>query len=405
MTAAVKRFAATPCSACSELKVCGGLESDNSLFGCLSRCQTIGKCRTDWVCPCRLDEYVQRKQEVDGFEFRLNETLHGPQLRMPVYIPKIHHKYRRVSEPSVEFVAISTFSVFKLSSNQYASRFASPKAFRQELRVREDANVLLLSIAKDFILEPFWRHHKEAAPKLTKLNLMGITVPNFSFFNDAPRYHTLYNRKRMVLAAECLSSAGVPVVPHLNAENSTDWDFWESLLREQPHLRYVVKEFKTGNSNREKGIRAIHQLEDLQQKIGRPLHPILVSASQFVEVAAKVFSHFTIIDSAPAMRAINRIRLSVRGDRLVEHAVRTDLGEPVDNLLEKNIQACKSSLVRRIQVARETTTDQLNFELGVEHELKCPHCLRALTELEFGTRLVAGKRVRQSWCRECRGSR
>lgn len=37
---------------------------------------------------------------------------------------------------------------------------------------------------------------------------------------------------------------------------------------------------------------------------------------------------------------------------------------------------------------------------------QCPRCQRVgLTDEHFGTRVIRGKRVRQSWCRECRSAR
>lgn len=37
---------------------------------------------------------------------------------------------------------------------------------------------------------------------------------------------------------------------------------------------------------------------------------------------------------------------------------------------------------------------------------RCPHCGRVgLTDEHFGSRMVRGKRVRQSWCRECRSAK
>lgn len=47
---------------------------------------------------------------------------------------------------------------------------------------------------------------------------------------------------------------------------------------------------------------------------------------------------------------------------------------------------------------------ELKEERNVPGLTTCPHCGKeAKTALAFGTRVIRGKRVPQSWCRDCRG--
>ena len=77
----------------------------------------------------------------------------------------------------------------------------------------------------------------ETAAALARLGTIAMTVPNFSFFENAPRPHTLWNLKRMLIVAEELTTAGLPAVVHLNALTAADWKLWTHFLRVRPEIK------------------------------------------------------------------------------------------------------------------------------------------------------------------------
>src|SRR5436305_1475916 len=92
-----------------------------------------------------------------------------------------------------------------------------------------------------------------------------------------------------------------------------------SLSRRSPSCAsYVVKEFRTGKVNPGRGRRAIEDLKQLQQDLGRDIHPIVVGGAQFIEQVAVAFKNFTLIDSTPAMKALKRRRLALRNNGLLD---------------------------------------------------------------------------------------
>ena len=57
----------------------------------------------------------------------------------------------------------------------------------------------------------------DLAQRIANLKFAAVTVPNYSYFTDAPRTDILWNRKRAMIVTEELSAAGALVIPHLNA--------------------------------------------------------------------------------------------------------------------------------------------------------------------------------------------
>jgi len=179
-------------------------------------------------------------------------------------------------------VALSTFDFVKRSREGYGPTSRTAADLCKRFRLRPDAKILLVSVATDRKLEAYWSYRSlyNAPIALALLGPVGITVPNFSFFNDAPRPHTLWNRRRMEVVARELSLAGARVIPHLNAATEADWQFWTSMLRERTDIRVIAKEFQTGNAPPERAVAAIQRLARLQRDLKRLLHPLLVGAAR-----------------------------------------------------------------------------------------------------------------------------
>jgi hypothetical protein len=178
------------------------------------------------------------------------------------------------------------------------------------------------------------------AAQLARLRAAAIIAPNFSFFiGDVPRTHTLYNRKRICLAAQKLSDAGCRVILPLNAVTANDWDFWYGVLRDNPSITYVAKEFQTGLSGPILGGTAIKRLAEMQDRLRRSLHPVALGAYNFRRELRQHFNSHTIIDSRPFMLTVSR-RQTTRAPsgRYVDAFTPTSSGQPLDHLLNHNIR-------------------------------------------------------------------
>ena len=334
------------CDECYFRAVCGGMDGQQSLGGCMTHCHS--DCLANgcaWTCPNR-DDWLSRWEEVGGWPPAPLLPIRSPgeqekRFKMPRYLPVIQHGYSRASSLVWPNVAIPTFKVVRHGRNE--SLYLSVNGasdLRKKFKVAPLTQILMVSVSFDDPIERYWQGRRvdNIPAQLSTLDAMGITTPNFSFFSDAPRTHTLWNRTRIVRVAEELSAAGMGVILHLNAQTRADWRFWTEVLRDQPQIRYVAKEFQTGLHNLAKVKQALDDLAQLQQEIGRDIHPVMMGAMQFAPYAASHFNDFTIVDSSAFLKAMSRrVLIRTKSGHWNWQPISTAEEEPLDSLLFHNI--------------------------------------------------------------------
>lgn len=321
------------CHHCAYRGACGGLDGDQSyLFGCFAS-QSHHEC--DFTCPCRPAEFRARLRGGGGLEPRAWQAMKLPSIALPSYVPIVRHGYgRRVVFDPQSPVGISLKDLFgRRRPSAYRPVSGTGAELRAAFRLAASTPMVLVSVAEDRHIEAYWamRNVRDLAGQIASLGFAAMTVPNYSFFTDAPRTDVLFNRKRMMIVSEELSVAGQPVIPHLQAITSADWRFWEDILRRQP-IVYVAKEFQTGLRTRELGLAALDELARLQDRLGRPLHPLVIGGAQYnADFAARFASH-TVVDSQPFMTTVKRKSFTMIDGRLRRRPSRLGQGP----LLEKN---------------------------------------------------------------------
>lgn len=261
---------------------------------------------------------------------------------LPEYLPIIQHGGKRRIPLDAPTIGIPTFKILHWyrSSKQLRPVVRSARSLREMFHLRQDCRVVLISVAKDPQIEQFWSRHRkdEIATAIRELNIEAMTVPNFSFFEDAPYIHNVWNRWRMIRVAETLSAAGISVIPHLNTLYSNDWDYWRGYLQEHPNITCIVKEFQTGNAKAQYAREAIAALRRLEQRLGRGLHPILVGARFVLGEAKASFPRMTLADSNPFMKTVNRRELTANlGGRRKWLRLQLERHERLDSLLATNL--------------------------------------------------------------------
>ena len=348
------------CASCLLYGPCGGHPLDIiRAIGCAN--YTDGQAPVDPHDMNPLDEerYWRLWDDVGGLlDYSIAGIAPIDSARLPTYIPILQHPYSRVEQLEAPIVALHLFQLFRRGPDgRYCCRFANGAQLRARYRLRPDCQIVLSGVAIDRRLELFWAHHRKdaAAAQLAALGIIGVTTPNFSFFTDVTRYQILRNRKRIVLVMERLSELGVPVAPHLNALTSRDWEFWFELLTDHPTTSVVALEFQTGLSTLPEGRHALAQVADLQQRLGRLLHPILVGGAKYYLDAQALFSRFTVMDSRPFMEAQARRELTgdaVQGFRWTKSA--TGKGESIGHLLTANFSRYPEKLKLPLPVEEPT---------------------------------------------------
>lgn len=326
------------------------------LWGCFSECIGCNPNTCDWTCPHpdKMDTFVDRWREVGGFPARTTKPLRAPNVvDFPTYVPVIQHGYKFDQPLNLPAVALPTFKVLRKRRNgTYGGRSDGSAALRREFGAAPNARVLLVSVARDKHLEAYWRARRldNVPQQIATMGVDAVTVPNFSFFEDSPRTHLLWNLRRMAKVAEELSDAGVGVIPHVNALIEADWDYWVDLLKAQEQIRFVAKEFQTGLARREAGRRAFDQLCRLQDRVGRALHPILIGGGRFASDLPRHFARFTIVDSVPFMRTLHRqVAMVSEAGNLRWLPQETPQGSSLNALWSLNIEQYRRWLNQRAQ--------------------------------------------------------
>ena len=325
------------CRDCAFLRLCGGLEGQQTMFGCFTSCGSCGvdqgKC--DYTCP-RKPDFWRHWVEVGGLAPKQRRELPRLELPLPQYVPMVRHGSSRVEALPVDVVALNTFEVVDSMCNAYDG---CPEDLRSRFQVAHDAKILLVSVNKDRYVESFWAHrNQERLVALAQLGVTAISTPNFSFFDDAPRLHSVRNLWRILRSAEDLADAGITAIPHVNALSREDWKMWAKVLKENPAVRHVCKEFQTGLTNPQRAADAVGGLRWLQDEVGRELHPIIVGGRRVAHQIAKSFTSFTVIDSVPFFATVKRKRIVTNGVAATRVDNPTAPDETLDLLLQDNVR-------------------------------------------------------------------
>ena len=349
------------CRDCAFLDMCGGLEEQQSMFGCFTSCGTCGvdKDQCDYTCP-RKPTFWRDWVEVGGLDPKQRRDLPGLNLALPQYVPMLRHGSSRGEALPADFVSLNTFEII---DSTCTARDASPDRLRERFQVAADANVLLISVNQDRYVESFWAHRDRARlAALAQLGITAISTPNFSFFDDAPRLHSVRNFWRILRAAEDIADAGMIPIPHVNALSREDWKLWAKVLRDNPAVRHVCKEFQTGLSDPERAANAVEGLRWLQDAAGRSLHPVIVGGRRVTHRVARHFSSFTIVDSVPFFATVKRKRILVSGASGTQVDNPTAPDELLDALLQDNVRAYR----RLVDVC--TVSDRVYVPEGFDDE-------------------------------------
>lgn len=333
---------------------CGGLdEQQTTLEGCFASCgnlvqpEGVSECEFfNWVCPCRGAAFRELVREVGTLYARPWRGLRAPTVELPHYIPMVRHGSGRKTPLAYPVVGISITDLMPQTREAtYGPIVDTAEGLRARFGLAPGTKVILSGVANDPVIEYFWRYHtvREVVARLSALDIAAVTTPNFSLPRNAPRTHSLYNLKRLVIGAERLS-AGLGVIPHINAVTEHDWLMWAWLLRGQPHIRYIACEMQTGYRSPARARWAIEKFAELQDRIGRALHPVAMGGVQHTALFAAHFDSFTVVDSHPFISAVKHREIMRVGRRRVPI--------PRDALLRRNIRRRQQMVEAEVERVR-----------------------------------------------------
>lgn len=328
------------CNQCHYRERCGGLQTEAQVFDCTSLCRCTDPPKCDNVCSKNPGHFVARIQEVRTLALEnVQRASRVSPLDLPSITPLVYHSAARSRTPAASVVALSLYELIDKRSGEL--RFKTRHALTTQFRISNDSMIVLSGTDQDLPLERWWRlkDRTATARALGDLGVKLITAPNFSLFDDVPRFDNMYNMKRIAISAAEIQSAGVHCAIHVNARTDRDWDHWISYLTERDEYDYIAFEFGTGAGARPRFPWHVKQLCRLAREVPRPINLIARGGIPGLQDLGKAFSTVTLIDTASFVRAQRRRRAVVSSTGLSWEQALTPKGAFIDDLLDENVAA------------------------------------------------------------------
>lgn len=312
-------------------------------YGCNNGCSAPNICRNN----CNKCGYICRKRS--GAQIFLN-SLGGPEFpnltnqpvswpgEVPVLLPAIAARFASISAPDIlPWVAINAARM--VISRNYESGGLRRKNgnFRDFARVHLDTQIVLHMYIPDPPLEAFWRTRRKIYPSLREFDL--VIAPNFSVYEDSPRFEHLINMKRSALVYMEMLQQGIRAVPDISWATYEDLDRWIEYIN-----RYSIPVISTS-------IQTVHQnagnywreylkgLQYLAGKLNRGTVIILVGAGSLKKMRAireKILHKVVFLTTQPFLLA--------RKGRTINRKLEAEFKD-YDKLFFKNISSLHRELI------------------------------------------------------------
>lgn len=327
------------CVECPDFQDCGGLQTAEAVFDCASLCVCESPRDCQFVCRRDPVKFVRRVREVGGFG--LGNVPRAPRLthsRLPGMVPLLYHGYMRKQPLKSEAVALRLADLYDFGTGRL--KFGSKEEVARRFRFEPGAKLVLVGVDKDKRIEPYWGAGRAAriTESLAGLRPDVVTVPNFSLFINVPRYDNMHSIKRIAICWQELVAAGVPASLHVNARTAVDWQRWTEFVVDREEVRSVSFEFRTGAAVVERGVYHARKLCELASAAGRPLQLVTRGGRRHLDLLREAFAEVVFVDSGPFVKAVHRrvIYLDPAGTARWG-LTRTEPGEPIDYILQRNV--------------------------------------------------------------------
>jgi hypothetical protein len=334
------------CVGCPERGVCGGLHTSGSHFDCLVFCECSDPSDCQYVCRNNLGTFIERFQEVLGFEF--DNVPRVPLLdypALPPAVPLLYHSSRRTGRLVSDAVVVPLENLLDLKTG--ILRYDSRAAVAEHFGIDEGARLVITGVAQDQPIEDYWSFRRETRipEQLAALRPDLVTVPNYSTTLDTPRWDNLHNMKRIAICWSELVSAGIPTSLHLNACTDRDWERWTEFVAGREEVRSVAFEYATGAARLERGEWHTMKLAALAAAVPRPLQVVVRGGYVHLDELYGAFSEVVFIDTTAFIKTMKRKRFARRPDGKVEWPpAGIPKGRPLDALLDHNVRGCSRIL-------------------------------------------------------------
>jgi hypothetical protein len=231
-------------------------------------------------------------------------------------------------------------------------KFSGKEELAHSFGFDPSAKLLISGVGRDRVIEYYWTHRKaaELPDQLAQLQPALITVPNYSLFLGVPREDNLYSMKRIAICWHELVSSKIPTSLHVNARTDRDWERWTEFVGERDEIRSIAYEFATGPACLERGKWHTEKLIKLAFDVGRPLQIVLRGGYYYLTDISEAFAEVVFIDTSSYVKTMKRKRLDwTLGDKKHWRSAKTDNGEPLDDLLQRNADTFRAMLSIQVE--------------------------------------------------------
>jgi hypothetical protein len=333
------------CAGCMERECCGGLQVTAPLLDCSGLCACEDSSRCQYVCHKHRD-YAARIQEVGGFRFdNIGRVQRIDTNTRPAYVPIIFRASARERDLDCDIVAVPLFDLVDVKRSTL--RFATARAVRNAFKLGANTRIVLTGVGKDRRVERWWglENRRAIVRGLRTLGIEFVTVPNFSTFLDVPRPDNLYALKRILIVWQEFMEEGLLAALHINARCDTDYQRLTEFIVPRPEVTHLAAEFTTGAKRADRGRWHADQLCKIARAADRGLTLVIRGGQKWLPVLAGAFGSVVFLDAGAQQRA--RFRRTARLDqpsKLSWEFTPTAEGEPIDELLERNVALSRRSI-------------------------------------------------------------
>lgn len=356
------------CGSCMDRRHCGGLQvaaGGADAMDCMGMCRCEDPTRCDVVCPNAPVRFVQRVNEVKGFDLNVIPVAKtAPLPALPSVAVLVEGNATR-SRPTKALAHAAVPLSMTLKETGQLTRAKTRRELEETFGVAPRHGWIASGVEKDAYVERMWRlpSPKRIYEGLKRAGVILATTPNYSTIADVPRHDNLHAMKRIAWAWYEMMEAGLPTALHLNGRTDFDFVRWADFAKRQPALQAVAFEFLTGAEPKEDGQRYVERLQRFVEESGRrDLLLVLRGGAIWVPELKAYFGQILQLDSGPYLKTVMRQRLVVEPDGKPRYRQnKTTTNAEVRALFLHNVQA-KMSLYGRAAAPQGPVQASLQFD-------------------------------------------
>lgn len=187
-------------------------------------------------------------------------------------------------------------------------KYKNAETLRTGLRLPSTGRLALFMTATDPLIERAWEYSEDRDiwQRLASFNFEFVTCATFSVYDDEPRSDQIYNQDRNFRTYDVFCELGVPCIPFLFFNPSSDLDYrnvinWLVKRRDVVNVAVLAHSYKHERAFE----RLLTQTRSIARDAGRPLQFVFVGASTIdkVRLVLDEYSDAIFVATQPVSKA------------------------------------------------------------------------------------------------------